>query len=80
MKLSLKQKALAQTIGMFALAGVAAVVITFIIANVSTAVLVNAIGVGSVVGSFAWLAYIFYSITLSRLEFNEKLKDLNKKD
>ena len=75
MKLSLKQKALAQTIGMFALAIAASVVIAFIAANVSTTVLINAFGVGS----FVWLAYIFYSITLSRLEYNETLKKMTEK-
>ena len=75
MQLSLKQKALAQTLGMFALAIVTAVVVTFIMANVSTQVLVNAI----CVGFFTWLAYLFYSITLSRLEYNEKLKEMTEK-
>jgi hypothetical protein len=74
MQLSLKQKALVQTIGMFALAIASAVVITFIMANVSTQILINAIGVGF----FTWLAYLFYSITLSRLEYNESLKELEK--
>ena len=75
MKLSLKQKALAQTIVMFALAIAASVVIAFIVANVSTAVLVNAIGAGF----FGFIAYLFYSITLSRLEYNEKLKEMTEK-
>jgi hypothetical protein len=75
MKLSLKQKALAHTLGMFALAIVASVAVTFILANVSTTVLVNALGIGL----FAFFAYMFYGITLSRLEYNEKLKEMNEK-
>jgi hypothetical protein len=74
-KMSLKQKALLQTLGMFALVIVVSVVTTFILANVSAATIANVFGAGSI----AFLAYIFYNITLSRLEYNEKLKDLNKK-
>ncbi len=75
MKLSLKQKALAQTTGMFALAIVGAVIVAFVVANVSTTVLINTLGVGF----FFYFAYLFYSITLSRLEHQEALKELNKK-
>ena len=76
MKLSLKQKALLQTLGLFALSIAGAVVVAFIISNVSTVVLVNALGLGL----FTWFGYLFYSITLSRLEHQETLKELNKKD
>ena len=76
MNLSLKQKALVQTVGLFALSIVGAVIVAFIIANFSTTVLINAFGVGF----FAWFAYLFYSITLSRLEHQETLKNMNKKD
>ena len=72
MKLSLKQKALVQTSGMFALAILVAIVGTFIVANVSTQLLINALGIGF----FGYLAYLFYSITLSRLEYQEKLKEM----
>jgi hypothetical protein len=75
MKLSLKQKALLQTLGMFALAMVAAVAVAFVVANVSTIVLFNVLGVGA----FAWFGYLFYSITLSRLEHQETLKQINEK-
>ncbi len=75
MKLSLKQKALAQTLGMFVLAIVGAVIVAFIVANVSTTVLINALGVGL----FCYFAYLFYSITLSRLEYDEKLKEMTEK-
>jgi len=75
MQLSLKQKALVQTIGMFALAIVTAIAVTFILANVSAATIANAF----MIGSFVFLAYVFYGITLSRLEYNEKLKEMAKK-
>jgi fatty acid desaturase len=75
MQLSLKQKALAQTLGLFALAIVGAVAVAFIIANFSAIVLFNALGVGL----FAWFGYLFYSITLSRLEYNETLKKMTEK-
>jgi hypothetical protein len=75
MQLSLKQKALFQTIGLFALAIPVAIIVTYIVANVSTTVLLNAVGVGF----FVWFGYLFYGITLSRLEHQETLKELNKK-
>lgn len=75
MKLSLKQKALLQTLGLFALSIAGAVVVAFIISNVSTIVLVNALGLGL----FTWFGYLFYSITLSRLESEESWKKINEK-
>jgi hypothetical protein len=71
MQLSLKQKALLQTFSLFALAIVASAVVAFILSNVSTTVLLNAIGIGL----FAWFGYMFYSLALSRLEHEEKLKE-----
>lgn len=76
MKLSLKQKALLQTLGLFALAIVVGSMVSFILMNVSTQVVLNVIGVAF----FGYMAYLFYSITLSRLEYQETLKELNKKD
>ena len=75
MNLSIKQKALLQTLGLFALAIVVTSIVSFILMYVSTKVLLNAIGIGI----FVWLAYMFYSITLSRLEHQETLKKLNEK-
>jgi hypothetical protein len=76
MKLSLKQKAILQTIGMFAGAVVIAHLVTFIIQNVSTEVLANVAGFGFI----GFFGYMFYQITLNRLEYNEKLKEFAKKD
>jgi len=75
MQFSLKQKALFQTVGLFALAIPVAIIATFIVSNVSTVVLLNALGVGL----FVWFGYLFYNVTLSRLEHEETLKELNKK-
>lgn len=75
MNLSIKQKALLQTVGLFAIAIVSGSVVAFILANVSTQVVLNAIGVGVI----AWFGYLFYSLTLSRLEHQESLKKLNEK-
>lgn len=77
MNLSIKQKALLQTVGLFAIAIVSGSVVAFILANVSTQVVLNAIGFGVI----AWFGYLFYSLTLSRLEHQEKLKEMfEKKD
>lgn len=72
MNLSIKQKALLQTIGLFAIAIVSGSIVAFILANVSTQVVLNAIGVGFI----AWFGYLFYSLTLSRLEHQENLKKM----
>ena len=75
MKLSLKQKALVQTIVLFAIAIVSGWVVAFILANVSTQVILNALAVGFI----AWFGYLFYSLTLSRLEHQEALKEMTEK-
>ena len=75
MKLSLKQKALLQTVGLFALAIVTAVGVTLLIEIVSTTVLLNSIGIGM----FVWFGYMFYGVTLSRLESEESWKKINEK-
>jgi len=76
MKLSLKQKALLQTTGMFAGAIIIAQTLAYIVYNVSTEVLANVAGAGA----FIFFLYMFYQVTLSRLEYNEKLKEITKKD
>ena len=76
MQLSLKQKALLQTVGLFALSLAGAAIVAFIIANVSAIVLFNALAIGL----FAFLGRMFYNAILSNLEHQETLKELNKKD
>lgn len=74
MNLTLKQKAFVQTVAMVFGSIVCAAVINFIISNVSTEVILNAFAIG-----FLSIAvYTFYSIALSRLEYNESLKELKK--
>jgi hypothetical protein len=77
--MSLKLRALIQTVGLIALAIACSATIGFIAANVSTETILQALGFGAL----AWFVYLFYSITLSRLEYQEKLKeivDINKVD
>ena len=75
MKLSLKQKALLQTFGLIGCAVLGALTVQFILATVSYQTIVNALGVGFV----AFFVWMFYSITLSRLEHQEKLKEIREK-
>ena len=70
--MSLKIKALLHTIALMSVAVLAASGVSFILNHVSTETLLNAFGFGFV-GAFV---YLFYSITLSRLEYNEKLKEM----
>jgi len=75
MKLSLKQKALLITLGLFALAAVAGSVVGFIVAHVSAQTIMNALAIGF----FVFFAWVFYGVTLSQLEYKEKLKEITKK-
>lgn len=73
MKLSLKQKALLMTIGILSSIVIGSLVVTFIIANVSAQTIINAF----ILGSLSLLIWAIYGIVLSRLEYQEKLKELN---
>ena len=70
--MSLKTKALIQTAGMIALAVLTAATINFIMANVSGETILNALGL-AIMG---WIVYIFYSIRLSALQYEEKLREI----
>ena len=72
MNFTLKQKALAITVGAFALAALAAFVVAFIVVNVPTDTILEGLGVAA----FVYFAYIFYSITLGQLEYKAKLKEM----
>ena len=74
MQLSLKQKALLQTLVVFVLAIATAAVVTFITMYLGPQVLSYTLGIGL----FGYTVYIFYSITLSRLRHQETLKEFNK--
>ena len=75
MKLSLKQKALLETLFMASTALMGSVAVMFIVTYISVQALTNILGVAL----FVYLGYLFYSITLSRLEYDEKLKEMTKK-
>lgn len=70
--MSLKTKALIQTLGMITLAVLTAAVINFILANVAMETIFRALGLGFI----GWFAYIFYSMRLSALEYREKLNEI----
>ncbi len=72
--MSLKQKALLITLGLFALAAVAGYTVGFILANVSTQTIINALAIGF----FVFFGWVLYGVTLSRLEYQESLKELKK--
>ena len=75
--MSLKLKALTQTAGMIVMAVVVAAALNFILENVKTETVLQALGLGIM----GWIVYIFYSIRLSALQYEEKLKEItsNKK-
>ena len=75
MNLSLKQKALLITAATICGAVAGSIVLAFIMANVSA----ETLGYVTGAGLCAWFVYIFYAITLNRLEYNEKLKELTEK-
>lgn len=72
MKLSLKQKALLVTLGILGCSFIGVGAIVFILETVSAEV----IGKTFVLGFIGWMIYLLYSITLSRLEYEETLKKL----
>ena len=75
MKLSLKQKALLQTVG-FVLGSIAAAVgVNLIVEHVPFNVIVNAV----MVGLFGWIMYSVYSLILLRLESAEAAKQRSEK-
>lgn len=75
MKLSLKQKALLITLSVFAIAILSGSAIGFILANVSTQTILNALAFGS----FVFLAWMLYGVILARLEYNQSLKEMTEK-
>jgi uncharacterized membrane protein len=75
MTLSLKQKAILATAGFIASVVAGSFAITYILQNVSAETL-GFIGGGAMC---AWFVYIFYSITLNRLEYEQKLTEITRK-
>ena len=75
MKLSLKQKALLITLAVLVGTIAGSFALAFILVNV-TAETIGNVFMGGVLGFFV---YLFYSIILNRLEYQESMKELNKK-
>ncbi len=73
MTLSLKQKAMLITAGIIASAFAGSLLVAFIVANVSA----ETIGYVCGIGFCSWFVYLFYAITLNRLEYQESLKKLS---
>ena len=73
MTFSLKQKAMLITAGTISGIIAGCIAITFILANVSSAVIGDAFGVAVL----AWFIWLFYSVTLSHLEYKESLNKIN---
>jgi hypothetical protein len=72
MNLSLKQKAAAFTAAFIASIVVASYALAFIIANVDRETISYVLGLGF----FSWFVYLIYGITLSSLEYKQKLKEI----
>jgi hypothetical protein len=75
MKLSLKQKALLQTVGFLFTAVAAAIGVNLIVEHVPFDVIINAV----MVGLFGWIMYSVYSLILLRLESAEAAKQRSEK-
>lgn len=72
MILSIKQKAAVITAGILASIVIASYALAFIMANVDAQTIGYALGLGFT----AWFVYIFYAITLNRLEYEEKVQEI----
>ena len=70
--MTLKQRAALQTAGILAVTITAAVLINIILEQLTREQLVNGLAVGSIV----FLIYSMYGVVLSRLEYDEKVKQL----
>jgi uncharacterized membrane protein YfcA len=75
MTLSIKQKAMLITAGIIAGVIAGSYAVTFILANVPAHIIANVCG-----GAFvAWFIYLFYAITLNRLEYEQKINEITRK-
>jgi hypothetical protein len=70
--MTLKQRALLQTAGILGAIIGGSVAMTLILAQFSTAEIVNGLAITSVL----FLIYSMYGVVLSRLEYDEKLKEM----
>lgn len=72
--MTLKQRAVLQTAGILAVILGGSVGITLILQNLTTEQIIN----GFAMLSIALLIYSMYGVVLSRLEYDEKLKEITK--
>ena len=72
MKLSLKQKALLQTLGMLVTCVVAGTSVVLAMKFFSVDSLLTILGITVM----SWLVYLMYSINLNQLQYREKLKEM----
>lgn len=75
MTLSIKQKAMLITLGIIVAAIAGSMCIAFVVMNVDRDTLAY-LTIGAVC---SWFVYIFYAITLQRLEYNESVKEMFEK-
>ena len=74
--MTLKQKALLITFGLLISIFVGSGLVVLIFKNFSVQIIGNIIGIGFM----SWVVYLLYCITLGRLEYEETIKNLHKKD
>ena len=70
--MTLKQRAALQTAAIIGAAIAGALTLSLIIENLTREQIIN----GLAIGSIALLVYSMYGVVLSRLEYNEKLKEI----
>ena len=70
--MTLKQKAILQTAGILAAIVSISVATTFLLAQFTTTQIINGLAIASVL----FLIYSMYGVVLSRLEYDEKLKEM----
>jgi hypothetical protein len=76
MKFTIKQKALLTTFGMLISIFLGSGLVILIAENFSAQTIGTVLGMGFM----SWVVYLLYCITLSRLEYEESVKNLSKKD
>jgi len=70
--MTLKQRALIQTAAIVSAIIGGSVAMTFILAQFTAGQIINALAIGSIL----FLIYSMYGVVLSRLEYDEKLKEM----
>jgi hypothetical protein len=74
--MTLKQRAALQTAAIIGAAVAGALIVNLILENLTRDQIINGLAIGSIV----LLIYSMYGVVLSRLEYNEKLKEITEKN